>query len=133
MDAPAMLEHCLRFNEVYLGRRRSAWLVRLLARVFAGPFLRKALRTSPRDMKRGIRTLPSLRIDPGSIDASAFEATRSRLLSTLDKIDAVQGEWNHPLYGRIDAAVGKAVARHHAAHHLHQFGLLGEAHHPPRP
>lgn len=131
MDAPAMLEHCLRFNEIYLGRRRPAWPIRILARLFAGPFLKRALATSPREMKRGIRTLPALKVDPGAIEASDFEDTRTRLLSTFDEIDAVDGRWNHPLYGRIEAERGKAMARHHAAHHLHQFGLLGEGVHPP--
>jgi len=133
MNAPAMLEHCLRFNEIYLGRRRPAWPIRLLARLLAGPFLERALRTSPREMKRGIRTLPSLRVDPEAADGSAFEDTRARLLSTFDEIDGIRGVWAHPLYGRIDAEVGKAVARHHAAHHLHQFGALDEALPPPRP
>ncbi len=132
MDAPAMLEHCLRFNEIYLGRRRPAWPIRILARLFAGPFLKRALATSPREMKRGIRTLPALKVDPGAIDASDVEATRTRLLSTFDEIDAVRGRWDHPLYGRIEAEVGKAMARHHAAHHLHQFGLLDEEPHPRR-
>ena len=46
------------------------------------------------------------------------------MLATLDEVEAIQGAWDHPLYGRLDAEVAKAAARHHTAHHLHQFGAL---------
>lgn len=124
LDAPAMLEHIARFNELYLGRRQPSWMVRTLARLFAGPFLKKLLSVSPFDTQRGMRTLGDLRVEPSTVDGAAFEEARARVISTLDELDAIRGTWDHPLYGSIDAETGKALVRHHAAHHLHQFGVL---------
>ena len=127
LDAAGMLEHVARFNELYLGRRRPSWMIRTLARVFAGPFLKKFLGASPFEMERGMKTLPDIRVDPSAVDPSGFEDARTRVIGTLDELDAIRGAWDHPLYGRIDAETGKGMARHHAAHHLNQFGLLERA------
>lgn len=130
MSAPRMLEHCARFHEVYLGRRPTPLLVRVLGRLVGGPFIRRFLARSPLEMPRGMRTLPGLQVDGADdgaddrADEVAFTAARDRFLATFDEIEARSGTWDHPLYGRIDAEVGKALARHHAAHHLHQFGKL---------
>lgn len=132
MDAPRMVEHCARFNEVYLGRIEEGWAVRILARLFGGFAIRRFLATSPFEMKKGMTTLPALRMAEEDFDAGRFEASRTRFLETLAEIEAISGAWAHPLYGRIDAEVGKALARHHAAHHLHQFGRLSPGGPPAR-
>jgi hypothetical protein len=124
LSAPAMLEHCARFNELYLGRRRPSFLVRLVTRLFSGPITRRFASASPFEMKRGATTMPDLRVEEAPTDPDAFEPLRARLLSTLDEIEAHTGTWDHPLYGRIDAALGRALARAHLTHHLHQFGVL---------
>jgi hypothetical protein len=124
LDAAAMLEHCARFNELYLGRRSAPLAVRVLARLFSGFAVRKFTSSSPFEMQHGMKTLSAIRVEPSAVDPDAFEATRTRLLATLDELDAIGGTWAHPLYGSIDAEAGKAMARSHAAHHLRQFGLL---------
>lgn len=124
LDATGMLEHCARFNELYMGRRGAPLPVRVLARLFSGLAVRKFTGASPFEMQHGMKTLSAIRVDPSSADQDTFEATRARLLATLDDLDAIEGTWAHPLYGRIDAESGKAMARSHAAYHLHQFGLL---------
>ena len=125
MTAPQMLEHLARFHEVYLGRVPVPGLMRFLARLVGGPFVRKFLATSPWEMKRGMGTMPQLRMDRVLVDEDQFDTVRSRVLATFDEIHAKTGSWDHPLYGSIDARTGQALARHHAAHHLHQFGKLG--------
>lgn len=124
LDATGMLEHCARFNETYLGRRKVSWMVRILGRLLGGVFVKKFLSDSPFAMKRGMGTLPSIRVEPSDADAAGFEDARGRLLATLDEIGAIRGTWDHPLYGRMDAEKGKALVRHHCTHHLHQFGVL---------
>jgi len=124
LNATGMLEHVARFHEIYLGQRAAPWPVRVLARLFGRPMVRKFLAISPFKMQRGMRTLPGIRIDPGEAKAESFEAERTRMLETFDRIHALTGEVIHPLYGRIDADVVKALTRHHAAHHLSQFGVL---------
>jgi hypothetical protein len=124
MDAPAMLEHVARFNEMYLGRVRVPGWTRVLARLFGGLFIRRLLATSPFETKRGMTTLPVLRVAAEGAGDARFEEARVRLLRTLDEIEAMSGEWDHPLYGGLAADMGKALVRHHAAHHLNQFGRV---------
>lgn len=124
MDAPAMVEHVRRFNETYLGRVRVPAGTRFLARLLGGFFIRRYLKMSPFEMKRSMTTLPVLQVAPDLRSAAEFEATRRRLLRSFEEIEAISGEWDHPLYGKIPAETGKALARHHAAHHLRQFGRL---------
>jgi len=123
MTPGQMAEHVARFNEVYLGRIKIGGLMGFLARLIGRPFARRFLASSPFETKRGMGTIPSLRAEE-PIDEAGFEAARTRALATFDEIEAKSGEWAHPLYGRIPAEVGQALARHHAAHHLHQFGRL---------
>lgn len=124
MNASSMVEHLVRLNEIYLGRRPVAWWVALLARLIRGPVIRHILATSPFETKRGMTTLATLRVAGDSVDVSAFDAVRDRFLSTLDEIEAKQGRWAHPLFGSIDSALPQALVRYHAAHHLRQFGRL---------
>lgn len=125
MTAPQMVEHCGRFNEIYLGRTTVSPVVRILARLFGGFFIRKFLRVSPFEMQRNMKTLPQLQVaDVGAEQGEEFDESRARVRSTLTEIEAIAGRWNHPLYGGIDAEVGQALTRHHLAHHLHQFGVL---------
>jgi hypothetical protein len=124
MNAVGMLEHVARFHEIYLGRRSAPWLVRVLARLFGRPMIRKFLATSPSEMQRGMRTLPGLRIEADSVSDASFESVRARVLETFDELHATTGEVVSPLYGRIEAEVVQALTRHHAAHHLLQFGVL---------
>lgn len=124
LNSTGMLEHVARFHEIYLGRRSAPWPVRVLARLIGRPMIGKFLATSPFEMQRGMRTLPGLRIDAREVKAESFETERARMLETFDEIHALMGEVVHPLYGRIDADVVKALTRHHAAHHLSQFGVL---------
>jgi hypothetical protein len=63
-------------------------------------------------------------MQPGSAPETPFEQNVEHLLETFQAIDRISGTWDHPLYGSIDAEAGKAMVRAHAAHHLHQFGLL---------
>lgn len=123
MDAPQMVEHLRRFNEIYLGRRPSPLLVRLLGRVLGGFFIKKLVTSSPFEMRHNMGTMPQIKMQPGSAPETPFEANVEKLLETFHEIDRISGTWDHPLYGSIDAEVGKALVRHHATHHLHQFGL----------
>lgn len=124
LNATGMLEHVARFHEIYLGRRSAPWPVRVLARLMGRPMIRKFLATSPFEMQRGMRTLPGIRIDANEVKAESFETERARMLETFDEIHAMMGEVVHPLYGRMEADVVTALTRHHAAHHLSQFGVL---------
>ena len=124
LNATGLLEHVARFHEIYLGRRRAPWPVRVLARLIGRPMIGKFLATSPFKMKRGMRTLPGIRIDATEVMTESFETERARMLETFDEIHALMGEVVHPLYGRKDADVVKGLTRHHAAHHLSQFGVL---------
>ena len=124
LNATGMLEHVARFHEIYLGQRSAPWPVRMLARLIGRPMIGKFLATSPFKMRRGMRTLPGIRIDASEVKAESFETERARMLGTFDEIHALMGEVVHPLYGRIDADVVKGLTRHHAAHHLSQFGVL---------
>lgn len=134
LNSTGMLEHVARFHEIYLGRRSAPWPIRVLARLIGRPMIGKFLATSPFMMQRGMRTLPGLRIDARGVQADAFERERARMLDTFDEIDALTGEVVHPLYGRMDAEVVKSLTRHHAAHHLSQFGVLkpGDSEGQPR-
>jgi len=123
MTAAQMAEHVARFNEIYLGRVRVGGVTGFLAKLFGKPFVRRFLAGSPYEMKRGMGTLPAIRIEE-PLDEVAFEAARARVLATFEEIEAKSGTWDHPLYGAIPAGVGQALARHHAAHHLRQFGRL---------
>lgn len=123
MSAAQMAEHIARFNEIYLGRLKIGGFMGMMARMFGKFFVRRFLAANPYEMKRGMSTLPAIRIEE-PVDADAFEAARRRVLSTFEEIEAKSGEWDHPLYGTIPAEVGKALARSHAAHHLRQFGRL---------
>lgn len=124
LNATGMLEHVARFHEIYLGRRSAPWPVRVLARLIGRRMIGKFLATSPFQMQRGMRTLPGIRIDPSEVKAESFESERARMLGTFDEIHLLVGEVVHPLYGEMEADVVKALARHHAAHHLSQFGVL---------
>lgn len=124
LNAVGMLEHVARFHEIYLGRRSVPWLVRGLARLLGRPMIRRFLATSPFEMKRGIRTIPGLQVDADEVREASFDAERTRALATFDEIHAMTGEVVHPLYGRIEADVVQALTRHHAAHHMSQFGVL---------
>lgn len=123
MTVVQMLAHCARLHDLYLGRVQASRKTRILARLLGRPFIRKSLATSPFHLRRGQRTLPELETGAVTVDGE-FEGMRARVLASLDEIEGRSGRWKHPLYGEIDAAVGQALARHHLAHHLHQFGVL---------
>lgn len=124
MSAPEMVEHCTRLNRMYLGDTSAPWWVKPFTRLFRGPILRKFLETSPFDFPRGVGTLPSLKVQTSEVAAEDFERARAELVDTLDRTGEVTGRWKHPLYGSIDAELGKALVRTHTAHHLNQFGVL---------
>lgn len=118
-----MLRHCRAFAELCLGRVQVALPVRVAARLLGPWFLRRLLRRSPLAAPRNLATLAPLRADPQqSLD---FEVERRALLAALDEIDAVQDGHRHPLYGAMPAVDVRNLVRHHTAHHLNQFGLLG--------
>lgn len=117
MNAAQMAEHVARFNEIYLGRIRVGGVMGFVAKLVGKPFIKRFLASSPYEMKRGMGTIPAIRIEE-PVDAAAFEAARSRVLSTFEEIESHSGEWDHPLYGRMPAEAAQALARHHAAHHL---------------
>lgn len=123
MSAAQMAEHIARFNEIYLGRIRVGGFMGFMAKLLGKPIIRRFLAGSPFEMKRGMGTLPAIRIDE-DVDEAAFEAARARVLATFEEIEARSGEWDHPLYGRMPAEAAQALARHHAAHHLRQFGRI---------
>jgi len=123
MTAAQMAEHIARFNEIYLGRIKVGGIMGVLAKLIGKPFIRRFLAGSPFEMKRGMGTIPAIRIE-NAVDEAAFEDARARILSTFEEIEARSGEWDHPLYGKLPAEAAKALARHHAAHHLRQFGRL---------
>lgn len=124
MTAPDMVEHCTRLNRMYLGELSAPFWVKPVTRLFRGMILRKFLETSPFDFSRGVGTLPSFKVEPGEVEDGEFERVRSELLATLDRTAQITGTWDHPLYGKIDAELGKALVRTHTTHHLHQFGEL---------
>lgn len=122
MDAAAMLEHNVRFLDLYLGRERVGVGLRFAARILGPPFLRRLLKKSPTQTPRDLRTLGGLRVE--SRGSAEFEARRARFSEALDAVAALEGEVQHVLYGRMDAVAVQDLVRHHTAHHFHQFGLL---------
>ncbi|MEL6904931.1 MAG: DinB family protein [Planctomycetota bacterium] len=127
MDAAAMLEHCARFVDLYLGRVRVGAPIRFAARALGPLFLKRILRGSPAKTPRNLRTLGSLKVEgpDGESSRASFEAARERLRAGFADVTALEGEVRHVLYGRMDASAVRDLVRHHTAHHFHQFGLLG--------
>ena len=119
MDAGQMLEHCSGFNRLCLGEVEVGRGIRWVARVVGPLLLRWFLRKSPRQAPRNLKTLDPIRA-PDTVD---FAAARDRLLASIEGIAAIEDGHPHPLYGRMRAVDVQALARHHMAHHAHQFGL----------
>ena len=119
MDASRMLEHCRRFNDLCLGRVRVGRGVRILARLIGPMFIKRFVRNSALRSPRSLRTLDAIRV----VDPTEIEAARAALLNSIDEIAAVADGHRHPLYGSMRAVDVRNLARHHMAHHAHQFRL----------
>ncbi len=124
MNVLQMMAHCSRLNRLYLGEEPVAWWVKPITRLFKGFLLRRFLETSPFEFARGVRTLPSLQVEAGDVRDSEFDRERAGLIASLERAHTISGYWDHPLYGSIDAEVGRALVRTHTTHHLNQFGVI---------
>lgn len=122
MDAPAMVEHCRRFTDLYLGRVEVSTPIRWMARALGPMFLKRVLGGSPTKTPRNLRTLGSIKVTPGTQQDLADPIAALR--SSLSEVEALKDPYRNPLYGSMDPESAKALVRHHTAHHLHQFGLL---------
>jgi hypothetical protein len=123
MNATQMLAHCRDFHRLCLGELRPPRPTRFLARMLGPLFLRKFLRGSPFESPKNLRTLAEIRADAAS--AEEFDQRKDELLDSMSALERVTDGHRHPLYGPMRGEDVRAIARHHLAHHLHQFGLIG--------
>ena len=120
MNAGQMLDHCHAFHRLCLGEIRPGRGVRLAARLL-GPFmLRQLLAKSPKNAPKNLRTLSEIRADRSPED---FAAAKERLLASIEALETLEDDHPHPLYGPMCGDDVRAIARHHLAHHAHQFDL----------
>ncbi|MDF1839641.1 MAG: DUF1569 domain-containing protein [Planctomycetota bacterium] len=123
MDRTQMVKHCRGFIDLYQGRVRTNFVIRGLARMIGGVFLKKVLAKSPMDTPKNMGTIPAIRAKQDeSLD---FQNEVAQLLSGFQEIESLSGKVQHPMYGQTHAEDIQALVRHHTAHHANQFGLLG--------
>ena len=123
MNAVQMVRHNARFIDLYLGRIAVGVPVRWIARAVGPMFLKRVIKGSPFETPRNLRTLGQIRSAP-DLEAD-LDAEIAALRAQLAEMADLAGVVDHPLYGRAEAESCRTLVRHHLAHHLHQFGLLG--------
>ena len=121
MNAPQMVKHCREFIDLYMGRVPTNFVIRILARMIGGLFLKKVLQKSPMDTPKNLGTIPAIKAKDDGLD---LEAERKRLFEGFEEIQKLEGQVDHPLYGKTAAEDIQALVRHHTAHHANQFGLI---------
>jgi hypothetical protein len=123
MDRGQMVKHCRGFIDLYQGRVKTNWVIRLLARMIGGAFLKKVLAKSPLETPKNMGTIPAIRAKQG--EPLDFQHEVQQLLGGFREIEALTGIVQHPMYGPTHAEDIQSLVRHHTAHHANQFGLLG--------
>ncbi len=124
MNRSQMVKHCRGFIDLYLGRVPTNFVIRALARMIGGVFLKKVLAKSPLETPKNMGTIPAIRANPDL--ALDFPLEVRKLLDGFREIEALTGLINHPLYGKTHAEDIQSLVRHHTAHHANQFGLSKE-------
>jgi hypothetical protein len=117
MDAKAMLTHLKRSALMALGELPVACKSMRIFQSFPAKHL--ILHVVP--FPKGAPTAPELLVQ----DAEALDATRSELVSLLERIGAERREGYgpvHPLLGRLSFREWGVATYKHTDHHLRQFG-----------
>ena len=120
LDAAGMVEHVNRFMQLYLGQIRMGGLPGFLARHLGKAFLKRVAKQSPFETPKNLTTAPVLSVKQGA----DFAHEVARYVELSGQIESLSGDYNHPVYGPMDAEDVKGLVRHHTAHHFHQFGLI---------
>lgn len=121
LTATGMVRHVNQTIELHLGLRKAPWHLRLLGRVFAGPFVRMVLSKPYNRRIPNPRTLPQL-IPPKS--GLEFKNERARLRRHLQELDQMTGTYANPILGKMEASTLRAMTHHHLRYHLFQFGVI---------
>ena len=121
MSSTEMCKHTCNFIHLYLSELSAPFVIRFLARLMGGIFLKKILKSSPTQTPKNMNTLPTIKVEKQDLD---FEAERNKLAESLSKAEQLSGSIDHPLYGLMAAEDVISLIRHHTAHHFNQFNLL---------
>ena len=117
MNAQAMLIHLRRSALMALGELPVACKSKRVFQIF--PVKHLILHVAP--FPKSAPTAPELLVsEPGTVDA-----TRSELVSLLERIGSGPREGNgpvHPLFGRLTFQEWGVATYKHTDHHLRQFG-----------
>jgi hypothetical protein len=117
MDAKAMLNHLRLSALMALGELPVARKSKRVFQVF--PLKHVILHVVP--FPKGAPTAPELLVR----DQTPIDASRSELVSLVDRIGAGPREGNgpvHPLFGRLSFGEWGVATYKHTDHHLRQFG-----------
>ena len=118
MNVHQMLQHCISWDEVALGKRvvTQPFLGRLVGKVFLKRFVK-----DDRPMPQNLPSIPDLKMQkPVDRDIAAEKERWTSLINDY----AAHGENTFvlPFFGQVNRGQAGVVAYKHTDHHLRQFG-----------
>ena len=122
MNSSQMVKHCSKSIDLYLGKITVPFWYKYFGITIGKLFLIYISKLSPLNTPRNIRTMvKSLKISDKNLD---LDYEKDVLIQKLNNLIDIEGEIDHPIYGKMKSEEIKFLIIHHTTHHFNQFDLI---------
>ena len=121
MNSSQMMKHWSNFIDLYLGKVKVPFWYKYFGVTIGKLFLIYISKKSPLEAPRNLRTDKSLKISDENLD---FNLEKRILKEKLNNLINIEGEIDHPIYGKMKSERIKFLIIHHTTHHFNQFNLI---------
>ena len=122
MNPSQMVKHCSKSIDLYLGKITVPFWYKYFSVTIGKLFLIYISKLSPLKTPRNLRTMvKSLKISDENLD---LDYEKDVLIQKLNNLIDLEGEIDHPIYGKMESEKIKFLIIHHTTHHFNQFDLI---------
>ena len=122
MNSSQMVKHCSKSIDLYLGKITIPFWYKYFGVTIGKLFLIYISKLSPLKTPRNLRTMvKSLKISDENLD---LDYEKDVLIQKLNNLINLEGEIDHPIYGKMESEKIKFLIIHHTTHHFNQFDLI---------
>ena len=122
MNSSQMVKHCSKFIDLYLGKITVPFWYKYFGVTIGKLFLIYISKLSPLKTPRNLRTMvKSLKISDENLD---LDYEKDVLIQKLNNLIDLEGEIDHPIYGKMESEKIQFLIIHHTTHHFNQFDLI---------
>ena len=122
MNSSQMVKHCSKTIDLYLGKITIPFWYKYFGVTIGKLFLIYISKLSPLKTPRNLKTMvKSLKISDKNLD---LDYEKDVLIQKLNNLIGIEGEIDHPIYGKMESEKIKFLIIHHTTHHFNQFDLI---------